>query len=102
MPCCSHIPSIDWNLFIPIVTAFIAITGSVFLWILIERSIRRQERKEVRYVKLILTMNGFYNDKGDTMLMNEFFKQVDLCWMYCPDSVLNKAFHFLNMMKTGG
>ena len=47
-------------------------------------------------------MNGFYNDKGDTMLMNEFFKQVDLCWMYCPDSVLNKAFHFLNMMKTGG
>ncbi len=104
MPCYSRILSINWNSLIPIGAAFIAIIGSVILWILNERSKRRQEtkeRKEVRYVKLILTINGFYSDKGDKGMKDEFLKQVELCWMYCPDSVIYKAYQFLKMMETG-
>ena len=33
--------------------------------------------------------------------MDDFITQQNLCWLYCPDSVINKASDFLKVMEGG-
>ncbi len=90
-------------MFIPILTACLTILGSVIVWALSERSKRRQEiykRKEERYAKLIETLKGFYVNSQDKSLKDAFLTQLNLCWMYCPDKVIQKAYEFIQMVHT--
>jgi len=33
--------------------------------------------------------------------MDDFITQLNLCWLYCPDSVINRANDFLRAMQGG-
>ena len=81
------------KIMIPVVVAVIG-------WLLNEYSKRQWERykkKEDRYVALVESLKGFYSNTGQTDVKGkkeEFLKQLDLCWLYCPDKVIQKAYNF--------
>jgi len=78
------------------------VTGFVTLF-LNEHSKRIEEeykRKEERYVELIKTLRGFYADSFDQALRESFLQQLNLCWLYCPDEVIQKAYKFLALVPT--
>lgn len=84
-------------------TVIVFITGIV-TWCLNEKSKRVYEeykRKEAKYSILIRTLQGFYVDSFNKDLRNEFLNQLNLCWMYCPDEVIQNAYNFLAMVQTG-
>jgi Pyruvate/2-oxoacid:ferredoxin oxidoreductase delta subunit len=86
---------------IPIVVACLAIFGSVLTFVLNERTKRRDEiykRKEERYKILIESLKGFYSNNQDAAKKDAFISQVNLCWLYCPDVVVTKAYKFLKML----
>ena len=69
-----------------------------FTWSLNEYSKRKHEdfiRKEEKYKILIENINGFYEGLQSKEKINKFINQVSLCWLYCPDSVINSAYSFL-------
>ncbi len=73
-------------------------------WYLNERSKRSHgeyQRKEEMYLELIRCLRGFYVNSRDRDLKQGFLDQVNLCWMYCPDEVIRKAYAFLDMVRTG-
>ena len=57
------------------------------------------KRKEERYIHLLDALRGFYTGSEDKQKNIEFLKQVDLCWLYCPDDVIRKAYGFIELMK---
>ena len=72
-------------------------------WYLNERSKRVYEeykRKEEKYSKLICSLKGFYISSLDKELRDEFLNQLNLCWMYCSDEVIMKAYNFLSTVHT--
>lgn len=88
---------------IPFITPLIAILGSVIIWALNEKGKRKQEIykfKEQRYEALILSLKGFYSNSADKEKRDSFLTQLNLCWMYCPDSVIHKAYEFIQMVHT--
>ena len=96
--------------FIEIITSlgFWTIVAPVFLailaWYLNERAKRKWEeygRKEERYKELLRTLKGFYVTTHDSELKKEFIHQVNLCWLYTPDEVIQKAYAFLDKVHTG-
>jgi hypothetical protein len=77
------------------------ITGFVS-WLLNEHSKRLGEeyqQKEERYVELVKALRGFYADSADQALRESFLQQLNLCWLYCPDEVIQKAYSFLRMVQ---
>ena len=81
---------------IPLVTATV-------LWYVNERSKRLSEqyvRKEENYKQLIKSLRGFYVASYDPGLRNSFIEQLNLCWLYCPDDVIKKAYAFLATVHT--
>ncbi len=34
-------------------------------------------------------------------LKTEFLNQLNLCWMYCSDDIIHRAYDFLNMVRPG-
>ncbi|MBU4301122.1 MAG: hypothetical protein KKB09_07960 [Nanoarchaeota archaeon] len=89
----------EWKI-ISLIGAFII---SVITWCLNERSKRIYEeykRKEKKYSKLISALKGFYISSLDKELRDEFLNQLNLCWMYCPDEVIIKAYNFLSTIYT--
>jgi Pyruvate/2-oxoacid:ferredoxin oxidoreductase delta subunit len=86
-----------WTIAAP---AFLAI----FAWYLNERAKRKWEeygRKEERYKELLRTLKGFYVTTHDPKLKEEFIHQVNLCWLYTPDEVIQKAYAFLDNVCVG-
>ena len=82
-----------------IITLIIGLTT----WYLNERSKRVYEeykRKEERYSELIRTLKGFYIDSLNKELKDGFLNQLNLCWLYCPDEVINKGYNFLSTVHT--
>ena len=91
------------NVLISVIGGVIAFIGSFVIWYLNERSKRVYEeykRKEVKYSELIRSLRGFYVDSSNKELKTEFLNQLNLCWMYCPDEVIYKAYNFLFMVHT--
>ena len=85
-----------WTIVAP---AFLAI----FAWYLNELAKRKWEeygRKEERYKELLRTLKGFYVTTLDSKLKEEFIHQVNLCWLYTPDEVIQKAYAFLDTVHT--
>jgi len=86
-----------WKITVPILIAVLA-------WYLNERAKRKWEeygRKEDRYKELLRTLKGFYVTTQDTKLKEEFLHQVNLCWLYTPDEVIQKAYAFLDKVRVG-
>ncbi|MBI4216530.1 MAG: hypothetical protein HY687_03990 [Chloroflexi bacterium] len=75
-----------------------------------ERSKRLDEeykRKEQRYSELIASLQGFTvalmkaDSQTSKQMRANFLHQLNLCWMYCPDEVIRKAYHFLATVREG-
>ena len=91
------------NILIPVIGAVIVLVSGLATWRLNERSKRIHEeykRKEEKYSGLIRSLRGFYIDSFNKELRSEFLNQLNLCWMYCPDEVIRKAYNFLLMVHT--
>jgi len=86
-----------------LIVTLITILAGFVTWYLNEQSKRIYEEyrhKEERYSELIRSLRGFYNQTRNEELIREFLDQLNLCWMYCPDEVIQKAYNFLNMERT--
>ena len=93
---------IDWSIFLPVLTTSLTIISSIIIWACAERNKRKQElyiRKENKYLKLIQSLKGFQIGSENKKLKQEFLDQLNLCWMYCPDSIIKKAYDFLLMLN---
>jgi len=91
------------NILIPVGGIILTLIGGFVTWYLNERSKRSYEeyrRKEERYSELIKSIQGFYIDSFSKELRSQFLNQLNLCWMYCPDEVIHKAYKFLLMVHT--
>ncbi len=86
-----------------VVTFITAIFVAAVTWLLNERSKRRHNdyiRKEERYLALISNLRGFYTQTKDKEQKFEFLDQINQCWLYCPDSVIQKGYAFLETVHT--
>jgi hypothetical protein len=91
------------NILIPVIGVILTLIGGFVTWYLNEHSKRIYEeykRKEERYSELIRSLRGFYVDSFSKELRDQFLNQLNLCWMYCPDEVVHKAYKFLLMVHT--
>lgn len=87
-----------------VITPSIAVIGSVFLWLLNKSQERKHEeylRKEKRYDTLIKKLSGFYVGSESKQQKDDFIKEGNLCWLYCPDEVIQKIYNFLSKVKVG-
>jgi len=88
------IASVDfWKLSAPLF-------GAIIAWFVNEwrkRIWEQYQRKEESYKELLSCLKGFYvgpNNEND--LKSKFLKQLNRCWLYCPDDVILKGYAFLN------
>lgn len=86
---------------------FIPLIGAIVAWFANERRKRMWEeykRREDRYQELILSLKGFYlsswSQEESKKHKNHFIDQLNLCWMYCPDDVIKKAYAFIDTVHT--
>ncbi len=80
--------------------------GAVIAWFLNEwrkRIWEQYKRKEDQYKILIKCLQGFYIEhltpKVSQQLKAEFLQQLNICWLYCPDEVIKKAYTFLETVN---
>ncbi len=66
-----------------------------------KRIYEEYQRREERYSQLLQSLKGFYVSSPSKELREEFLNQLNLCWMYCPDEVIQKGYKFLFMVHTG-
>lgn len=86
-----------WTIVAPVILA-------ILVWYLNERVKQKweeYERKEERYKELLRTLQGFYVTTPDSKLKGEFLHQLNLCWLYTPDEVIQKAYEFIDTVHTG-
>ena len=82
----------------------IPLLAAVVAWFVNEwrkRAWDEYQRKEANYKGLLSASRGFYVNAQDTQKKAAFLEQVDLCWLYCTDEVINRAYAFLDTVKTG-
>lgn len=76
---------------------------AAMVWWLNEYSKRKDEKRkrmEDRYMALLGSMRGFYEGgdaKDSKQQRDEFIRQMDLAWLYCPDEYIRKSYRFLTM-----
>lgn len=83
--------------------AVIALVAGLITLFINERNKRSEQeykRKEERYIELVNALRGFYIDSFDKEKRENFLRQVNLCWLYCPDEVIQTAYSFLMMVHT--
>lgn len=87
-------------------TIFISIVGAIIAWFANEWRKRvwdEYQRKEAKYQALLESLEGFYTSvdpsKAKT-LKQAFLNHLNLCWLYCPDNVIEKAYVFLSCVHT--
>lgn len=80
---------------------------AVFGWGVTEyykRQERLHQRKEERYIALLRSVQGFTtNVDPNTSIQKreEFLRQLDLCWLYCPPTVVRAGYRFLHLVREG-
>jgi hypothetical protein len=74
--------------------------GATVAWLINEcrkRIWEQYQRKETSYKELIRCLQGFYIGINDAnKLKAEFINQLNQCWLYCPDDVIQRAYLFLD------
>jgi hypothetical protein len=92
----------DRNVWIPLLVAVLSLVGTVGVWRLNEGSEREEAAylsREERYAKMVATIHGFYEETPSVTLREEFIKQLELAWLYCPDDVIRKGYAFLHTVS---
>lgn len=87
-----------------VIAASIAILGSTIIWFCNKQKERIHEeyvRKEERYNSLIKTLAGFYVGSENKKDKDVFITEGNLCWLYCPDDVIQKLYNFLSKVEVG-
>ena len=87
------------KIFIPVVSAIIAWLANEWR----KRVWEEYQRKEEKYQALLKSLKGFYTSASPEeakVLKQAFLEQLDLCWLYCPDEVIKKAYVFLSCGHT--
>lgn len=82
----------------------VPLIAAVVAWFVNERQKRKQEqyaRKEEKYKALLSALQGYYEGSQDTEKKRAFLEQVNQCWLYCPDEVIQKAYTFLVKVQSG-
>jgi len=85
---------------------FIPLVGAIIAWFANEwrkRGWEEYQRKEGKYQVLLKSLKGFYTSASPEeakVLKQAFLEQLDLCWLYCPDEVIKKAYVFLSCVHT--
>jgi len=86
-----------WKFVIPLL-------GAVVAWYSNERRKRLAEqylRKEANYKDMLRALRGFYmGAENSQALRAEFVNQLNLCWLYSPDEVIQKGYAFLDTVHT--
>jgi len=86
---------------------FIPLIGAVITWFFNEhrkQKIEEYQKKEEKYQALIRALRGFYisvDKEHSRELKQVFLDQLDQCWLYCPDEVIEKGYAFLMTVHTG-
>lgn len=86
-----------------ILTLLTGIIVAGVTWLLNERGKRKHNdyiRKEERYAALLDNLEGFYIDSQSRQQKDEFIRELNRCWLYCPDTVINKGYAFLITVHT--
>ena len=94
----------SFNLMVPIIVVCLSIISSFMIYYNTEKAKQEHEdyiRKETRYIKLISAIKGFTEQQQSHELKQEFIDELNLCWLYCPDSVIIKGYDFLDMVSLG-
>ncbi len=89
---------------VAIIGTIATIIAAIVVWLLNEKEKRAYEdyrRREEKYAKLVSSLKGFYSGSFNAEEITEFVNQLNLCWMYCPDEVIKKAYQFLSLLKSG-
>ena len=85
---------------------FLPLAGAAFAWYWNERRKRiteEYERKAEKYGALVDSLQGFYvgvSPDQSRQLKAHFIQELNKCWLYCPDEVIQKAYAFLNTVHT--
>ena len=66
-----------------------------------KRAVDERQRREERYRQLLDALSAFYVGVDDPAKKTAFFNEVTLCW-FCPDSVIQAAYDFLDQAQKGG
>jgi len=85
-----------WGIIIPVLIAvwtFYKTENNKLKW-------EQYKRKEQSYTALIKAVKGFYVGSTDTPLKNKFLEELNLCWLYAPDSVIQHGYTFLMSVHT--
>jgi len=76
----------------------------ILTWFLNERSKlswEQYKRKEESYKQLVLSTKGFTLHSGSKELKDNFLDQLNVCWLYAPDDVIEKGYNFLDSVYVG-
>lgn len=85
-----------WGIIIPALVA-------IFTFFRTEKNKLKWEqykRKEESYTTLIKALKGFYTQTENKELKDKFLEQLNLCWLYAPDEVIQKGYDFLMSVHT--
>lgn len=86
-----------------VLTLVSAILVAAVTWLLNESSKRKHNdyiRKEERYAALLDNLKGFYVNSQNKQQTDEFIRELNRCWLYCPDIVIKKGYTFLEKVHT--
>jgi len=89
---------------VEILKYLLPILSIILAWLLNRHSERKNEafrKKEERYTELLLSLRGFYQKEAPIELLQKFFDQFYLCWLYCPDEVIRAGIHFIESAADG-
>jgi len=50
--------------------------------------------------RALANREGFYIGAHDEKKKSDFVEQLKLCWLYCPDEVIKKAYAFLDAINS--
>jgi hypothetical protein len=92
----------------PRATVIVGVLGLIVAAVtysLTERARLEQEsysRREDRYTTLLESAAAFHvSATVDVGTRGQFLKELQLCWLYCPDEVLRAGYTFVDAVETG-
>ena len=90
------------KIFLPVFVALLGWMGNEYF----KRTDKEYIRKEERYVELVKSLRGFQahrdpNDPQTREARQTFLDQLNLCWLYCPDKIVEKGYALVATLTTG-